>query len=437
MHIGLEEESQRNFQGVDQVDGRRHSWWTLSLLGAGIAVSLLGDSTLYTVLPDPGIAAQVGVSISAVGILLGVNRLVRLASNFAAGALYDRLSRKKILVASLYLGAVSTLLFAVGVGFLPLLLSRILWGVAWSGLWIGGNTAMLDLTEPSSRGRWSGRFQMWFFIGVGGTAFLGGVLTDVLGFRNALLLSGTLTFTMGILWHSVLPDINQGAAGIPAVQSKPVFSHLPWRTALPIAVPVFVIRFVFAGVMSATTILWLAGYFEQSTSMGSTTLPLATLAGSVVALRMIISVFGAPITGALSDALRLRWPVLGAAALLGAFGTWMMGTPTIGWALAGAGLAAVTSSGIQALAPVIAGEDVPASKYGRVLSVMYTFGDIGSALGPPLALGLLRVLPISRLYRGCSILFVGLVVFASIQHRSARSTSSSEGRVLNRNRSSG
>src|SRR3990170_977576 len=64
---------------------------TIDLIGLGIVLSLLGDATLYTVLPDPGIAAAAGISLSVVGVVLGLNRLVRLAFNPAAGVLYDRL----------------------------------------------------------------------------------------------------------------------------------------------------------------------------------------------------------------------------------------------------------------------------------------------------------------------------------------------------------
>ena len=53
-------------------------------LGVGIALSLLGDSTLYTVLPKPEIANQAGVTLALVGVLLGVNRIVRLGFNIVA-----------------------------------------------------------------------------------------------------------------------------------------------------------------------------------------------------------------------------------------------------------------------------------------------------------------------------------------------------------------
>lgn len=53
----------------------------ITLLGLGTAVSLLGESTLYTVLPNRDIAAQIGITITMVGILLGTNRAVRLITN--------------------------------------------------------------------------------------------------------------------------------------------------------------------------------------------------------------------------------------------------------------------------------------------------------------------------------------------------------------------
>ena len=45
-------------------------------LGLGTALSLMGDATMYTVLPTHTAAA--GIALSSVGILLGANRAVRI-----------------------------------------------------------------------------------------------------------------------------------------------------------------------------------------------------------------------------------------------------------------------------------------------------------------------------------------------------------------------
>ena len=63
-------------------------------LGLGTALSLLGDATLYTVLPIH--AADAGVTLTAVGILLGANRAIRLFLNGPAGLAYDRWPRRRL-----------------------------------------------------------------------------------------------------------------------------------------------------------------------------------------------------------------------------------------------------------------------------------------------------------------------------------------------------
>jgi MFS family permease len=65
-------------------------------LGLGTALSLMGDGTLYTVLPTHTVEA--GVALSSVGIILGVNRAVRLFLNGPAGLAYDRWSRRRLFV---------------------------------------------------------------------------------------------------------------------------------------------------------------------------------------------------------------------------------------------------------------------------------------------------------------------------------------------------
>jgi hypothetical protein len=70
----------------------------LSLLGIGTAISLLGDATLYTVLPHPNISSLLGITLSMVGLLLGANRAIRLVLNGPVGILYDHMPRRGPLI---------------------------------------------------------------------------------------------------------------------------------------------------------------------------------------------------------------------------------------------------------------------------------------------------------------------------------------------------
>lgn len=429
----------------------------LPLLGFGTAISLLGDSTLYTVLPRPEIAAEAGVTLAMVGLLLGVNRLVRLAFNGVAGVLYDRLPRRTLLITALAVGALATLLFAFGRGLPALLLSRVLWGAAWSGIWVGGNALVLDLAGEGQRGRLTGQHQMWFFLGGGMTALAGGAMTDLLGFRAGLAVSGGITLLAALLWLRYLPEgqpvmraethTGRGAAAPsggnacrtrafrrfaasrsqPAKASSPeqgtaifsvqnqVLPAFPWRVALATALPIFTVRLVFAGVMVSTAILWLGDLVGASLRAGAWALPIATLTGLFGLGRSLVSLAGAPVAGRLSDRMRRRWPVLAAALAVAALGAWLMGRSGLLVALMGAFLAWIAAGATQGLVPAIVGDRVPAAQRGRALSVIYTLGDLGSALGPPLALGLASSQSISLIYRLCAGLLGLTAGFAAWQ----------------------
>ena len=119
-----------------------------------------------------------GIVLASVGVLLGANRAVRILLNGPAGLAYDRCPRRWLFVPALFVGALSTAIYALARSFWPLLIGRLLWGLAWSGIWVGGATVILDVTTDLDRGRWTGLYQTWFFFGGAAGAFVGGLLTD-------------------------------------------------------------------------------------------------------------------------------------------------------------------------------------------------------------------------------------------------------------------
>jgi MFS family permease len=387
----------------------------INVLGIGIILSDLGDNTLYTVLPDPTIWSRVGLTFAWVGVLLGINRIVRLVFNVGAGVLYDRLPRRRLLIGSIVLAAICNVIYAISFGPAPFLVGRILWGAAWSGLWIGGNTVVLDVSTDADRGRNSGRFQMLFFIGVAAGTLFGGATTDLLGFQGGLWFGAALMGFGAIFWYFKLPETRpeDGAQKI----EVPDWRDFPIRESLAAAVPLMAVRFVFAGVMAATTILWLEQYVGRELSLAFIVVPLATLTGAFSAVRVLTSIVGAPIAGRASDRIGRRWPVMAVGLGIGATGTWLMGGEVLWLALFGALLAAVTSGSVSALSPAIIGDRVGEGRQSRGLSVVFSLGDVASALGPPLALGLLAALGISGVYRMSAIVLAVAGVFALAQAR--------------------
>ena len=173
-------------------------------LGLGTALSLMGDATMYTVLPTH--AAEAGIPLAAVGIILSANRVIRLFLNRPTGSAYDRSFRRRLFLPALLIGAISTAIYAATVGFWPLLAGRLLWGLAWSGIWVGGATIILDVTKDSDRGRWTGWYQTWFFLGTTLGAVLGGWLTDLWGYSTAMWIGAAVTAMGAVFAFFTLPE---------------------------------------------------------------------------------------------------------------------------------------------------------------------------------------------------------------------------------------
>ena len=401
----------------------------LTLLGFGTAVSLLGDATLYTVLPNPAIAAQVGVSLAMVGILLGANRAIRLLLNGPMGFLIDMLPRRSLLVASLGLGTVANLGYLIGHGFWPMMIGRILWGIAWSMMWITGNAVVLDISTDDNRGKFSGQYQMWFAIGIAVSSFTGGLLTDLLGFKGAMGLTCGVIGAATLLWFFLMPETRKNhEPSAKTEQTKKGTNKTDWKLVFILSIPVFASRFISWGILASTSILWLSTFIGDGLQLANLYIPLATMTGTFTAFTMLTSIVSAPLAGFLSDKLGRRWPILGFAALIGAIGIWLMSSTWISLALAGALLAQFTGGSTETLIPAIAGDRIKKGTRGRALGIVYTFGDLGSTLGPPVALGLLNAgnINIQNIYQFSALLFLGMAIYSLLQKKPGDSPANSK-----------
>ena len=372
---------------------KRTSRFILNLLGIGTAISLLGDATLYTVLPHPDISAQLGITLSMVGLLLGANRAVRLVLNGPVGILYDRMPRRGLLITALSLGAGASVFYAVGYGFWPLLLGRVFWGLAWSLLWVGGNSVVLDVSTDENRGRNSGIYQMWFFIGVATSSLFGAMLTDLFGFRSGQWISVAVIAAAALAWFFFLPETrtyNAAAEDTAKETYDPTAERLPWKVIAVTSFTVFITRFLAWGVLAATSILWLSGIFGDGVQITAIFIPIATLTGLYTALSNLISIGSTPVAGSASDRFGRRWPIIGAAMILGGLGLWLMSGEIRSLALIGAFLVPLAGSSTETLIPAIAGDRVPKDLRSRALGLINTAGDLGATIGPFAALGALN-----------------------------------------------
>ena len=394
---------------------RLEPWLVVLPVGLGTALALLGDAALYTVLPTH--TADVGVTMASVGLLLSANRWIRLLLNGPAGVAFARWRRRPLFVAALFLGAISTAIYAVAGSLPPLLLGRLLWGTAWAGIWIGGNTIILDISKATDRGRWVGIYHVAFYLGEAGGALLGGLLTDLIGFQQAMWVNSGLTFAGALVALFWLPETRTQALDTTWRTSTRAWWALP-RVDKPEPEFVAVLallagtRLATAGFLLATFNLYLARRLGATVQVGGLTVGVATLTGALLGSHALVSMVAAPTFGAWSDRRGNRWVLATWGLLAGflGFALFVFAGP-IG-ALFGVSLTAVAGGGSQSLSTALIGDMHDGEHLGLRLGALYTVADLAGAAGPLLAFALIPSLGTGGLYLLASLLFLGLAVMS-------------------------
>jgi MFS family permease len=390
----------------------------LFAISIGTALSLMGDTALYAVLPTR--ADEAGVTVAGVGVLLSANRWIRLLLNGPAGLAYDYWSRRWLFLAALFIGTLSTAIYGWTQGFWPLLIGRLLWGVAWSGIWVGGNTIILDVAEIGARGRLTGLYQLSFYLGSSLGFPVGGALTDWLGFHPAMMIATMVTGVGALAAALLLPETRSRAAAHPPVESPSTQPRAGWaQIALaqnaPAASAMVLYaanRFVIAGVVSASLGLLIQQRWGAVQLSNDLTLGVATLTGVLLGLNTLISMSSAPLAGHWSDRRTNRWPVVAFGLIPGVLGMTLL---ALGYPLTIVGgivLMALAGGSNQSLATALLG-DVTASQWrGRALGWMHTFGDLSSAIAPLWVYAVLPFIGLSGIYIACAALLAVLMVWA-------------------------
>ncbi|GAK60936.1 major facilitator superfamily MFS_1 [Candidatus Vecturithrix granuli] len=362
---------------------------------------------MYTVLPTH--TAEAGITLALVGILLGVNRAVRLVFNGVAGWCYDRITQRGLFLGGLALGAFSTACCAAAYQFWLLFVGRTLWGVAWSLIWIGGGVILLNLAESAERGRWTGWYQTWFFFGAGSGAFLGGMLTDLMGYHPTLWIITAIQACSVVVVAMFLPSIPDRMPAIrkeqPSQSLKTFFTHDFGLTVFLQGIN----RFCIPGMLAAT----LGLLVKERLVSPQFVLGAGTITGLLIAGRTVLSMAIAPLSGYLSDRLKSRWSVLSFALIIGIAAMLFLTSHIVLLIVIGFLCSAVITSSVQSLTITLTGDLVADAHRGKAVSILHTVGDLGSALGPPCAYTLLLYTGLSEVYLVCAFLFavpLGLIV---------------------------
>ena len=392
------------------------------MVSLAIAISVLGDAALYTVLPI--YAETLGIRITFVGILLSANRFVRLVTNTWSGAIHDRFQSFWPFVVALVVGAMTTMMYGLGWGFASFLAARLLWGTCWSFLRLEGYAAVISDAKPNSRGRLMGIHKSIVSSGMMAGGFLGGVLTDTIGYRNCLFTFAGMTLLGAVL---LMVERWQDSAANGKRKQNPLVVEPPEETdtSLPRAgklEPVlsqwmlylmgFTNVLVNGGMVGSTLSRLFKIRFGMTLTLGRWSVGVASATGTLGVIRWLVSFVLAPVLGHGADRfgrrpLLLSGFLLGSAALLGLIkGSHVM------WLSLAAVMVSVSRSAISVSLDAAVADLASNARRGQLVSRFVTFMDLGSACGPLFSYLLLGAnLKIEWVYLGglCLLLLLSVV----------------------------
>jgi len=393
-----------------------------------VAISLLGDSTLYAVLPSH--ADQLGIKLAFVGILLSANRFVRLFTNSLAGYVHDHTGRWWHFVAALAVGACTTAAYGLFWGFWVFLIARLVWGTCWSFLRLEGYATVIKHATAQSRGKLMGMYQSIVGVGFFAGSLLGGILTDTIGYRKCLLSFAALTLLGAMITFlersrngslkeaETRGDRDEGIEKGKKREGKeePVLSETKeWKDAnyasrftfhvsrftfhvshllslinakrrLPRHWRIYYVGFanvlVSSSIVSSTLGLLIKTRLGSVIQFGRISVKVASLTGILLSLRWCLSFFFAPILGHQADRLGRRFVLL-PGLLVGVVALAVLATQDgFLWVGIAAILTAISSAAVSVSLDAAIADVASAGKRGKTIGIYTTFLDVGSAMGP-------------------------------------------------------
>ena len=262
---------------------------------------------------------------------------------------------------------------------------------------------VLDISNDENRGRWMGIYQFSFFLGAASGAIIGGVLTDRLGFHQAMLVGAVMTFVGAVFALLFLPETRKMKRVSMETDTDSFYnSHNKNQTdpsEFSSATALYgVNRLIIPGILTSTLGIFLLQQFGDQTQIAGRSFGIATLTGLALGLSTLIAMVSTLLAGWFSDHIKDRWRSAAGGLLPGILGfvCLFLGLPST--IILGIPLIAMTSGSNQALSTVLIGDFGDHRRQGRQLGILFTVGDLMSAIGPPLAYALMNLVKINTLY---------------------------------------
>jgi len=367
-------------------------------ISTGLSLVTLGDSLLYTILPS--YYPFLGLAPLQVGIILSVNRWIRLATNHMAEYCYRRYSSDLWLLLAFFMGSVVTAMYGIGKMFLVLLIARILWGISFSFI---RQAAVMTAVESGPEAHIGER--VGYYRGISGTwhtlgVFIGGLCHDVFGFTFTLV-------GLSILSLVAVPLGALSQKGLKLIK-KPLTNDVPGKGDATVICCGFAVGLIGGGMIMSTLGLFLREQMGESFLIAGYSIGVVTLTGIILGLRWFIDGIGSPVLGAIADRIgRERSTTI--LFFLGAVTLIVIALyPKLTLLIPLIVLFFICGTTLYTLLSALAGE-----RGARSIASLATAMDFGLAIGPLIGWGIAQAgLPLSFIFISSGSIYVASAVIS-------------------------
>jgi MFS family permease len=260
-------------------------------------------------------------------------------------------------------------------------LSRACWGLGSAFVFVGAFSTITHITTPDNRGKWVGYMRGGQSLGFPTGLVVGGLVTDAFGYTEAFLVAGVAGLFAAVVALAVLPDVNADVATTSSLHELPGIVGADVRIFTVGAIN-FVVRFLFAGVLLSTIVL-----YAEEFGIGIGGLSGVGASGLVMAVSVVGSSLTTLLVGRYSDSLTNRAALTLPALAVFASGFALLALyPSLEATLVGVTLVGIGVGGTNPPLLAYLGDISPADDVGKLGGAYNVFGDLGSTLGPLVAL---------------------------------------------------
>lgn len=371
------------------------------------AACVAGDSMLYVVLPVHWKSAGLS-SLWEVGLLLSLNRLARLPLNPFAGWAFSKISTKTGAVLAGLLAVGTTLGYGLVEGLAAWAVLRVMWGLSWSFLKLGGLLTVMDVAGENERGYLVGLYSGVYRLGSLAGMLGGGLIADIFGLKvtafacAALAVPGVLA---AVFLLKRIPPERRNAANEQKAEKPSVLSVLRSPALLWVLLACLMVKLLTEGFFMSTLSPLLEHHWGETISCFGLALGCATVSGFIQSLRWGWDPLLSPLVGHISDGRLGRVGMFagGCWACAGLLALTVLALPFWPWMGLLIGFL-VCCTVMTTLSDALA-TDVAADSQAVVVITAYTFAiDLGAALGPLGGFAAIELWGMDAAYLLCSAL---------------------------------